>query len=303
MIVFGNTLYSQSSRSLPFLELNADTRTAGMGDANMGATKSMYLYTNPTAFFLNEDKIYTSYTFGMLPKVNDSRQLYHAVSAGYKFLNRHVAMVGFRYFSGLEVPRIDENGVPGKPIHPMDWAIDFAYAFQFNPNLSAFIGGNFIQSYNYKTAYTGGVSTGIYYNNSFALSNQEANYMVGLSIHDLGGKVKYGKKGTETNMPASVGVGGSLSLHLAENHKLNAGLTTRTFFLPSDAKAFTGGLGVEYELFDVAALRTGYHWGNDNGYFTVGLGGSIKFVRVDLAYSIAKMKEYNFLRLGVSVQL
>lgn len=47
----GIALSGQSSRPLPFLEVNPDVRTAAMGDAAMGGTQSMFLYTNPTAFF------------------------------------------------------------------------------------------------------------------------------------------------------------------------------------------------------------------------------------------------------------
>lgn len=295
-------LLGQSSRSLPVLELNADTRTAGMGDANMGETKSMYLYTNPTAFFHNEGNLYTSYTLGMYPKHNDSYRMYHAVSAGYKLFDRHALMVGFRYLDGLKSLGAGDDGIERKPIHPMDWSMDFAYAFQFTPNFSAYAGGNIIQSYNGKTGYTGSFSAGLYYRDNLSLSDKDGSYAVGVSLYDLGGKIKHGKKGTENDLPTSIGAGGSFSLPLNENHAINAALSTRYFLMPTEAKAFTGGIGLEYEMFKMAALRTGYHWGNDNGYFTLGLGCNVKFVRIDAAYLFAKEKDYNFFRLGMSVQ-
>lgn len=298
----GIALSGQSSRPLPFLEVNPDVRTAAMGDAAMGGTRSMFLYTNPTAFFQNDGKFYTSYAFGLYPEIAGSRQTYHAISAGYKIFNRHALFAGFRYFSGLKVPRVGEDGIERKPVQPRDWAIDFAYAFNFSPHFSAYAGGAFIQSYNSKTAYTGSLTTGVYYHNSLqSFNNEKGSYSVGISLNNLGGKVKYGKNGTESDLPASVAAGGSVSLPVDESHKLNAALTMRYFILPSDAKAFTGGMGLEYEMFDIATLRTGYHWGNDNNYLTVGAGFNVKFVNIDAAYILARSKDFNLLRIGMNI--
>ncbi len=301
-ICCGTALFCQSSRPLPFLEVNPDVRTAGMGEAGMGVTRGMFLYTNPTAFFQNYGNFYTSYAFGLYPKIADSRQTYHAASAGYKIFSRHALFAGFRYFSGLEVPRVGEDGIERKPIRPRDWAIDFAYAFNFSPHFSAYAGGSFIQSYNSKTAYTGSFTMGVYYNNSLqSFNKEEGSYSVGISVNNLGGKVKYGKNGTESDLPASVAAGGSVSLPFNESHKLNASLTMRYFILPSDAKAFTGGMGLEYEMFNVAAIRTGYHLGNDNNYLTVGAGFKVKFVNIDAAYMVASSKDFNLFRIGMNI--
>lgn len=301
-VTSGLVLFAQNSRTLPFLEINADTRTAGMGDANMGDTKSMYIYTNPTAFFQNEGKIYTTHTYGIFPKIGDKHQSFHAISAGYRLFNKHALMAGFRYFGGLSIPRIGEDGIELKPIHPMDWAIDFSYAIQINDNLSAYVGGNFIQTYNAKTAYTGGFSTGAYYRNSMSLSGSDGAYSIGLALYDFGAKVQYGKANVKRDLPTSIGLGGSLSLPFSEDHKINAVLSTRYFLLPSEASEFTGGVGFEYEMYNFAAIRTGYHLGNSNNYLTIGVGFKVRFLNIDAAYMLTQSKDYNLLRLGFNVQ-
>lgn len=291
---------AQESRSLPFLEINTDARTAGMGDANMGETKGMFLYTNPSAFFNTENNLYTSYTFGMYPKLEEGTNMLHAVSAGYKFLDKHAVMVGFRYFGGLEIARVAANGVEMGKTTCMDMSIDLNYAFKFNENLSAFVGGSFIQSTLFSSASTGGFNAGINYNN---VINENTKYMIGLDIRDFGGEIKYSNSKTASKLPGSIGIGGTMSFNLAENHVINAALTGRYYMMPSEASAFVAGIGAEYELFNVAALRVGYHIGNSNNYITAGIGFKVKFGSIDAAYSIASQKDFNLLRVGLNLNL
>ena len=60
-------------------------------------------------------------------------------------------------------------------------------------------------------------------------------------------------------------------------------------------------MGLEYEMFNIATLRTGYHWGNDNNYLTVGAGFNVKFVNIDAAYILARSKDFNLLRIGMNI--
>lgn len=287
------------SRSLPFLELNADTRTAGMGDAFTGESPGMYLYTNPTSFLRKDAMLYTSYTIGIYPKFNNETKKYHALSAGYRF-NKQALMVGFRYINNYSFHRVDPNGNQHKKIYPMDWAIDMAFSRSLNKHFSVFAGGNFIQSYINKIAYTVSATAGVYYRNEHAGGNGGGDYTIGLSLYDFGGKVKYGI-GRSVGLPASIVLGGSVLLPFCDEHKLNMVLTTR-YFVPSDASEFTLGIGAEYVLFDVLSLRGGYHYGKTLSYGTFGLGGDYKFVRLDISYQLADSKsDINVVRFGVSI--
>ncbi len=300
------TIYGQESRSLSFLEYNPSTRAAGMGGTTMGDSSGMYIYTNPSAVFNNNSKYYTSYSYGMFPKINESRQSFHAVSTAYKLFNNHSIMLGFRYFSGLSIPSFDVNGVQKKDIKPNDLSIDIAYAIRLNDRFSAYIGGSFIKSYIGKTAYTGGASAGVYYNNSFKFINDKAKYNIGFALYDFGGKIKYAK-GNSYNMPTSIGLGGSISMPFSKNHMINAALSTRYFLLPSSAASFTAGIGLEYELYKLISLRTGYHLdsnkGNDNNYYSIGLGLNIKCFAINVSYNINNNKDFNILSLGINLQL
>ncbi len=303
LIGFVTALLAQGG-VLPFLRLNADARTGGMGDATMGEATGMYIYTNPTSFLVDSTKnIYGSYTFGMLPKIGDDRLMYHAVSAGYK-RGKHALLVGFRYYGGQEINKVTSGGLPSKKtIKPYDYAVDLTYTRDLGGRFSAYVTGTFLQSYIGKTAYTGSASGGVYWRNATDVSGTPLTYTVGLGFYDLGGVVKYGKN--EYDQPTSVGLGGSFGLELAEEHQLNLGWTARYFVnvMPKDACKFTGGFGAEYLFKNRIAARTGYHFENLNRHTTVGLGYSMDKFRLDVAYKISVEKELdNALYLGCSVR-
>lgn len=288
---------AQSSRPLPLLEINPDVRTSAMGDAYMGESKGMYIYTNPTSMLFRETTFYTDYTYLHYPTIEDSRQRFHAASLGFRYRN-HGLMAGFRYWGGLASERVGEDMIERKTIRPLDWTIDLTYAVMINDYFSAYVGGNFIQSYNSKVSHGFSGSVGAYYRNQFSFNNgNETNYTIGLAVQNIGQKVKYGT--VSYNLPSSVALGGSMDFELAEEHHMEVGLTSRYFILPSNAKSFTGGVGLEYSAFDIASLRCGYHWGDNSGYFTVGGGAQYKFIHLDAAYIIAKAKEFNILKVGV----
>lgn len=271
--------------TLPVLDFNADTRSAGMGESTMGESKGMYLYANPTSFLLEGKKIYGTYTYGLFPGTDDNGRLhFHAASAGYR-LKKQAFMVGFRGWHGLKIAKVGEDGVEKKDIKPIDMSVDITYARLLGNHLSAYITGSYIYSDLGKSSSTVAGGAGLYYRNFISPAKEEWAYCIGAAIRNLGGKVKYEK--TSYDLPTSVDLGGSLGIPVATGHKVDATFSARYLMLPSDAKTWSGGFGAEYELLELIAFRAGYHFGRSNNYATFGLGGKIKQVNVDIAYRAA----------------
>ncbi|MDD2244662.1 MAG: PorV/PorQ family protein [Bacteroidaceae bacterium] len=294
------TIIGQTNRSLPFLEVNADARTFGMGNTNMGESESMYLYTNPTSFLQKKDKVYGSYALGIYPEIENNKQLFHAFSSGYKLADNQALMIGFRSLSGYKVMTMNQEGAL-ESIKPADQAINIAYAFQFTPNLSAYLGGSYIHSDLGKIAKTYGLNAGAYHHRQCLLSNNYGFYTIGISLTDLGGKVKYGQDGMESPLPTSIGLGGSFRYPFQTNQSLLVALTTRYYMFPSNNSEFASGLGLEYELFNKVSLRTGYYWNKEINYLSMGLGCNFKFISLDVAYQKGDLN--NLYQLGVHIQL
>ncbi len=286
-------MFAQSG-ALSFLRLNTDARNAGLGNVGMGEATGMYLYTNPTSFLTNSKKtIYTSYTLGIPPKIQDKQILFHAASAGYK-RGKHALLIGFRYLGGAEIAKMNSTGTKRRIIRPYDFSVDMSYTRDLGNNLSAYVTGNFIQSYIGKTAYTGSGSAGVYYRNTFTLANKNIAYNAGIGVYDLGGDVIYGKK--SYRQPTSVGIGGSFHTQDYPNHNIGLYWGWRYFVLPLETLEFTGNLGVEYEIYKTFAIRAGYHMEENNNRPTIGLGVKQKWFALNFAWQAEK--NYNTFFLG-----
>lgn len=294
-------LLAQKSRALSFLEFNPDVRTAGMGNAASGNVQSTFIYTDPTAFLSNKENFYSSYSYGMYSKINGQRQDFHTVSAGYKFLEKHVVMAGFRHFGGLEIPKFDSYGQPNGEIKPRDWTIDLTYAFKINRLFSFYIGGSVIESDFSSKDYTFSANAGFNFKNSIGNTDNISNYSLSLFVRDLGGEIKYSKFSDSYKLPTSVGVGGTIDYAISDNHKITAAANTRYFIQPSVSKELTAAFGLEYSFFNIASIRTGYQILDDNNHFTLGLGARYKYVGLDCAYSFAEDSNYNIARFGINL--
>ncbi len=293
--VLGIMLFAQSG-TLAFLRLNTDARNAGMGNVGMGEATGMYLYTNPTSFLMDSTKtVYGSYTLGLPPKMEDKQVMFHSASVGYK-RGKQALFVGVRYFGGMEVVKMNSTGTKRTVIKPYDYSVDVTYARDLGNNLSAYITGSFIESYIGKTAYTGSGSAGIYYRNAFTFAHKNVTYNVGVGVYDLGGDVKYGKKSYK--QPTSVGIGGSFHLEDSPNHNMGLYWSGRYFVLPAEASGFTGGLGMEYEMYNMLAVRVGYHMDKKNSMPTLGLGIKQNCFALNFAWQVEK--DYNSFFLGGS---
>ncbi len=293
--VCGMAVFAQGG-SLPFLTVNGDARTAAMGDAIMGESTGMYIYTNPTSFLLQDStqNFYGSYTIGMLPKVNDDQILYNAASVGYKRGNQAL-LVGFRSLNGAEVTKVGSSGTPGKSIKPFDYSVDLTYTRALTSKFSAYLTGTFIQSYVGKSAVTGSASGGVYFRDRI----KDVDFTIGAGFYDLGGLVKYGKK--EYDQPTSVGLGGSFGY----GKRFKLAWTTRYFVLPqeSETSKFVGNVGGEFNVIKGLDLRAGYRYQDGGSCATVGGGFSGKMFNVNVAYRIAQEDGVdNSLFLGCSVK-
>lgn len=279
-------LSAQETRSLPFLEVASDARSAAMGGSTMGEARTAYLYTNPTSFLITEKPIYGSYSFGAYTTKELSGIQFHALSGGYRLGTRHAFLVGGRYYKGLHTAKEDEYG-ERKVLKPMDYSIDVAYAYSFNEHWSGYVMASFIQSYVGKVAFTGGGSAGLYYRNSLNLQNTPTRYTVGLSVDNIGGKVQYGKKGYEGNMPGSIALGGDIFATAFENVEVGLSMTHRMFFEESNGSRYMGAVGLEAGFSKKCFIRTGMQIMKDNNALTLGAGylwNTWKPIMFDLTY-------------------
>lgn len=290
-----------AAQSLPILETPVDARTAAMGGVSLAHTDRSYLYVNPASIFQTDKKFTVSASGLMFPKMAmaEGRLLNGMVTAGWRFLDRHVVYAGFRYQGGLTLPSIkDQFGTPGKPLSPFDWSADLGYAFRFNDKLSAFASGSFIQSYTGRTAMTGTFSLGANY--FMDLTNSGAKYLnIAARVSDLGAPIAYSAKDVFA-VPSRAELTGDFATAVSDTHEFNFTLGGRYFFLASDP-LYQANIGADYTLYKMVSLRAGYQYGSrSTSAWSAGIGVKFYNVKLDLA-GIRGLGEYGSQKMMLSL--
>lgn len=294
--LFVANLMVAQDRALPFLELNPDARTLGMGNAYMGQANQGYLYTNPTSMLKVDGKWAGSYSLGILPMADKQNQYFHAVNLGTKIMDRHVLTAGFRYLGGMEMQQTDEYGAH-QSFYPKDFAIDLGYALEIDNHFSAFVTGGYLRSYIGLNADAAIFGAGAYYNNE--VRNLPMEYSLGLEVRNIGPKFRYSRDGGFNNLPTSISLGGNSLYRINDDHKVNLALMGLYYTHPSLSQQFEARLGVEYTALDHYSVRTGYNFRGANSYFTVGLGYKISSFSVNLGYMMNRSNN-NYFAVGIN---
>lgn len=280
-------LCAQSSRVLPFLSTPTDARAAAMGNATLLKTDRNYLYTNPASIF-NDDIRLTVTATGlthMMPKDDyvKGNLMLGSVTAGYRFLDRHVVYAGFRYQGGLQIKGgISEQwGTNKRFTSPFDFAVDLGYAFRITDALAAYATGSFIQSYTGRAAYAGAFSVGANYLLTFS---EATDLNLAARVADLGAPIYYSKKDAYA-MPSNAQLTADFGHAFSDDHKVRAAVGAKYFFLPAKAQVFQTNLGAEYTLYNLASLRAGFQYGTkDTSLWSAGVGFAYRGAKLDLGY-------------------
>lgn len=294
--------FAQTNVSLPFLLLNPDARTSGMGNVTPSSGRGLHIYTSPTVMLTDDaEKVHVAYGVGVFPKVEDSREVFNVLSLGYRLSERHAILAGFRHFGGLKVNGLDLNGTPGV-YRPSDFSVDLGYAFRLNPSFSLSVRGSYVGAQGAYATNTALVSLGANYRHEGELAQRPIRYSVSLGVDNLGPKFKYsGMSETSYNPPSSVGLGGEVSMDPHMSDRLTLGLSAKYFFL-SGYKAPSAMVGAEYSFLNRSlSLRGGYEWamGHNDGA-TLGIGYRYRMVSLDVAYRIQTGSGYNSMHCGLA---
>lgn len=280
---------AQNTNVLPVLQHNSDAASSGTGNAYMGLSKSMFLYTDPTSFFNNESALYADYNMHLFSKIRNTsnRPLYHAFSAGYKF-GSNAVFGGFRYMGmSKQQEIIGDDGFSIGKFSPKDYTIDLGYSRKLSELFSAYVSASYVHSSQGVSGETFTFSGGVYFRNKQNVIGREGAYGVGLTLRDFGKYIKYENK--EYDVPSTINLGGFIELPVADAHKVNV-LASGQYYvqkLYNDELVVSGGL--EYSFREMLSLRAGINHGFDRSTtaYTVGAGYEMKYFTVNLAYSIA----------------
>lgn len=239
---------------VPFLQIAADARAAGMGDIGVATSPDTYSQQwNPAKYAFATDKqgFSVSYTPYLTDIVND-------ISLGqvtyYNRFNDRSAFAGsIRYFGLGEIElRENANDVP-RMVSPNEFAIDGSYSLHLSDYFSMAVGGRFIHS-NLKVASDNGDASpastfavdiaGYYQSEEIAYSDFNGRWRGGFNIQNLGPKISYDNDEFNNNfLPANLKIGGGFDFILDEYNKIGVNLEFNKLLVPTP----------QYENSDTAA--------------------------------------------------
>jgi hypothetical protein len=268
---------------VPFLQIAADARSAGMGDQGVATSADAFSQQyNPAkyAFSLDKQGFSVSYTPYLTSLVND-------ISLGqatyFNRFNEKSAFAGsIRYFSLGLIQLADNNGPTGREVKPSEFAFDGSYALKLSENFSMAVAGRFINSNLGLT--TEGASTkaatsfaidvaGFYQSPEMALSDFNGRWRAGFNLQNLGPKINYDLTQSNTGsnfLPSNLKVGGGFDFILDEYNKVSLNLELNKLLVPTPQNSDLNGNGI-IDGADETALATKNNTDFNNTGWTSGI--------------------------------
>ncbi len=235
-----NTVYT----SIPFLRINPDARTGGMGDAGLAISPdaaSMYWNASKLAFAEEDMGVSITYTPWLKELVDD---IYLAYLSGYKKID-DIQSIGasLRFFSLGDIQFTDINAEPAGQFSPRELAFDLAYARKLGDKVSLgltlkyiysnlakgqTVNGNLIRP---ASAAAGDIS--LYYTDDILVGGRDARLSFGTAITNIGNKVSYTETAQKDFIPINFGIGSAFEMDFDEYNSITFAVDINKLLVPT----------------------------------------------------------------------
>lgn len=307
--------------AVPFLTINPDVRSAGMGNTGIALRPGVWAaFSNAAQYAFAGEKAGAAFSYTpWLKNWVDGQNLY-ALCGFYSIDDKSAVSVSGRYFTLPDFAFWDNEGNETGTVSPADFAVDVAYSRRFGQHFSAALTLRYIHSgtgdqvEGVEELETDGAVAGdlsLYYQASMKWrENCPGHWRIGLQLANLGSKIS--SYGTDAYLPAMLKLGGSVDVELKKQHTValavdfsrllveaNTALkdnsvlsnvfgsfSNRAFF-----KSVVWAVGAEYDWKKQVTGRIGYNHESemygDRCYFTLGAGGRWKGISLDMSYLLS----------------
>lgn len=255
----GNCISNTLLTAVPFLRINPDARSGGMGDAGLATS------ADPNAMHYNESKlvfaeqdIAISATYTPWLRNLGIQDIYIAYLTGYyKVDDRQAVGFGLRYFSLGDIPFTDENGDPLGTGRPNEFELEAGYARKLSSKMSASLAAKYVYSNlaadfvvngnEIKAGNAFAADIGITYKTPWNFGGRKNNLTIGAAITNLGSKIGY-TDSTEPQdrefLPGNLGVGAALDMPLDEYNTFTFTFDLNKLLVPTPSNEDSDGNGV-----------------------------------------------------------
>ena len=210
------------------------------------------------------------------------------LDAYFHVSDKFALMVDGSYFMDKPYNTMTAQGGLGNTFTPHEMLFGLGGAFKATENVSVAIKAKMFMS-TIASDYSGNA-----FGADVAVKYGTDAFSVALAACNLGSSLTYGSSKTSVPMPMMAKLGGMYT---------NSGFTVNGEVDYMFCGALMAGLGAEYMIQDLVALRAGYHYGDKEkalaSYFALGMGVRVYGVKLDLTYLLASKTLGNTLMFGL----
>lgn len=350
--LLSNKLYAQNYNvvrtAVPYLLITPDARAGGMGDQGVATTpdaNSVQWNTAKLPFADKKTGLSVSYSPWLEELVSD---VSITTLAGYTKLNSSSAVTfNLRYFSLGDVIFRNDPSEDGRTFSPNEFNLTAGYALKLSRRLSGGINFKYIRSQltdnessqlvDTKPGQTVAADISTFYQSQqFDLSGKDAYITGGLSLANIGGKIKYSDAEDGDFLPTNMRLGAGLHVDIDNFNSVSFSFETMKLLVPttpirnsdgeitsgkdpnvgvidgifqsftdspdgeSELQEFTLSLGAEYWYNNQFAFRGGYFFEDElkgnRKYASIGAGMKLEMAAINVSYLIPTSNTFSPLK-------
>lgn len=217
--------------AVPFLNITADARAAGMGDMGVATSTDAYSQQwNPAKFAFAERKMGVG--LGYTPYLSNAISGIGLLNASYfnKINDQSAFAFSLRYFTLGDIELRQNYEDIGTVVKPNELSFDGSYSLKLSPTFSMAVGGRYIRS-NLKFQNDSNVDAkpgstfavdvaGFYRSREIAYNSFDGRWRAGFNISNLGGKIAYDENGQDNFIPTNLKFGVGFDIILDQDNVL-----------------------------------------------------------------------------------
>ncbi len=236
-----NTIFT----AVPFLRINPDARSGGMGDVGIGLSpdaNSLHFNASKLAFTEQNLSIAANYTPWLRNLgLND---VYLAYLTGHKKLDEFQTIgLGLRYFSLGSIQYTGLQGEARGTGRPNELEFAAAYARKLSDQFAVGITGKFIYS-NLASGQevdgniidpgiAGAADISATYIKKLKFNERPSNIRIGLVVSNVGSKITYTNSQKRDFLPANLGLGAAWDMQLDDHNSLTVAVDINKLLVPT----------------------------------------------------------------------
>jgi hypothetical protein len=246
VISFAKAQQNTITTGVPFLQVAADARSAGMADNGVASSADAYSQQwNPAKYAFAIDK--TGFSISYTPYLTD---LVNDISLGqlnyYNRVNERSAFAASLRYFGLGDIELRQTGNPDEvfpTVSPNELTFDGSYSLKLSDKFSLAVGARYINS-NLKVASDMGDASsasafaidvaGFFQTEEIAFSDFNGRWRAGFNIQNLGPKISYDNTDIYNNfIPANLKVGTGFDFILDDYNKVAVNVEFNKLLVPT----------------------------------------------------------------------